>query len=408
MADSPENMNSSSQGNPNEEMDLDALLSSIKRVSDNKDAGKELAKEKPAAPSAPEVKPAAASPKAEAPKPETVKQETHAPENRRTEAPNAQVRRPNPAQARAQSAARRKEIEARRKRASILLAITAVVLVLAIGGGIYLAVSYLMNRETTTAATSVSGNMDSSSEQVRDTVTGEAPSSSTPESTEPSPTPTPAPTPFPAGGPDLAGYIVVIDAGHQAVPNLEQEPMSSSMGGSKDKSSEGFYGVTSGINESEINLSVELVLKAYLESLGCEVYVTRESDDVDISNKERAELAVSYNPDLYIRLYCNAANDSMASGCEVIVPSGGKYSSDLPGWGEALGNAVSAATGSAFNGCTASGNYSGLNWANSVPSFMLRMGYLTNSDDEALLLDEEYQFKICQGIAEFVATMPKH
>ena len=34
----------------------------------------------------------------------------------------------------------------------------------------------------------------------------------------------------------------------------------------------------------------------YLESLGCEVYLTRETNDVDISNKERAEFAVSKNP----------------------------------------------------------------------------------------------------------------
>lgn len=230
----------------------------------------------------------------------------------------------------------------------------------------------------------------------------------TTESTaEPTSTPTPAPTPFPVGGPDLSGYRIVLDAGHQEKPNLEPEALSRSMGGSKDKSSQGFVGVVSGKDESEINLSVELLMASYLKSLGAEVTVTREQNDVNISNKERAELAVSKEPDLYIRLFCNAANDSVSKGCEVIVPSSGKYASEVKTWGDSLGKKLEEITLSTFNGCKASGNYSGLNWADSVPSFMIRMGYLSNSDDEALLLSEEYQFKICKGVAEFIATMPK-
>ncbi|MBQ0011542.1 MAG: N-acetylmuramoyl-L-alanine amidase, partial [Clostridiales bacterium] len=199
-----------------------------------------------------------------------------------------------------------------------------------------------------------------------------------------------------------------IDPGHQEVANLEQEAMSSAMGGSKDRSAEGYTGVVSGINESEINLEVGCLLKAYLESLGCEVYLTRETNDVDISNQERAEFAVSKDPDLFIRLYCNAANDSKTSGCEVIVPASGKFASDVSTWGDNLGKTLVKFTNGVFNGCKSSSQYSGLNWADSVPSFMIRMGYLTNSDEEANLLDEAYRLKICQGVAQFITTMPKH
>ena len=91
----------------------------------------------------------------------------------------------------------------------------------------------------------------------------------------------------------------------------------------------------------------------------------------------------------------------------MIVPSSGKYASEVKNWGDSLGKKLEEITSSTFNGCKASGNYSGLNWADSIPSFMIRMGYLSNSDDEALLLSEEYQFMICKGVAEFIATMPK-
>ena len=302
------------------------------------------------------------------------------------------------------SAQNRKKKAAHRKRVERMLMLTIVLVIAVIGLGIFFLVQNLGGKknESTVTSTSMSAEMTSSE------TTEHTSSTTTTETTTPAPTPTPSPTPFPAGGPDLTGYCVVIDPGHQEVANTEQESMSSSMGGSKDRSALGYSGVVSGINESEINLEVGCLLKAYLESLGCEVYMTRETNDVDISNQERAEFAVAKDPDLFIRLYCNAANDSKTNGCEVIVPSSGKYASEVITWGENLGRSMVNFTNGNFNGCKSSGQYSGLNWAESIPSFMIRMGYLTNSDDEANLLDEAYRMKVCQGIAQFIATMPKH
>ena len=297
------------------------------------------------------------------------------------------------------------KLEAKRRMVSIILATTIILIIGAIGMGVYYAISHLPKKSKDTTVTSASSAVTSVSQTT--TLPSETEITTT-EETTPAPTPTPDATPFPSGGPALAGYTVVIDPGHQAVANKDPEVMSSSMGGSKDRSAQGFIGTVTGKDESEINLETALLLKDYLESLGCEVYLTRETNDVDISNKERAEFAVEHNPDLFIRLYCNAANDSKTSGCEVIVPSSGTYAQQLPVWGEKLGKAIEEKTGSAFAGCKVSGNYTGLNWASSVPSFMIRMGYLTNSDDEAKLLDAEYQFKMCQAIADFVSTMEKH
>lgn len=298
------------------------------------------------------------------------------------------------------------KLEARRRLVSICLATTIILVIAAIGTGIFFAVSHFTSKSKDTSNTSTSVTSLTSLSQT--TTTSPESESTTTEETTPAPTPTPAATPFPAGGPTLAGYKVVIDPGHQAEASKEPEVMSSSMGGSKDRSAQGFIGTVTGRDESEINLETALLLKDYLESLGCEVFLTRETNDVDISNKERAEFAVEHDPDLFIRLYCNAANDSKTSGCEVIVPSSGKYAQQLPSWGETLGKMIETKTGCAFAGCKASGNYTGLNWASSVPSFMVRMGYLTNSDDETRLQDANEQFKICQAIAEFVATMQKH
>jgi len=303
----------------------------------------------------------------------------------------------------------KEEIKRRKRNAAILLGSVFLVILIGLGTGIFFLVKHFTagGKESSVSMTVSETTSLATSESVSETTSEITTTTEMTTTTESTAEPTPATTPFPVGGPDLHGYCVVIDAGHQEVANLSQEAMSDGMSGSKAKSSEGFTGVISGINESEINLSVELLLKAYLESLGCEVYVTRETNDVDISNKERAQFAVSHDPDLYIRLFCNAANDSAANGCEVIVPSGGKYASEVGNWGEMLGKSINGTAGCAFNGCKKSGNYSGLNWASDIPAFMLRMGYLSNSDEETLLLSEEYQFKICQGIAQFINTMPK-
>ena len=367
-----------SENSPEEEkLDLEALLSDIKRVPTTKQA---------ASPAKPDT------PASNAPRPVRAQAGSPAPARR------------NPAAA-AAAAKRRKQIEAKRRQVKIMMAVTAVLLVAAIGTGVYYLVSTLSKDKKTTDTTTTVAVSSSSEDSVAVAV-----SETTPEQTETTtvpPTPTPDVTPFPAGGPDLSGYCVVIDAGHQAVPNREQEEMSSSMSGSKDKSAKGYNGVVTGTDESEINLETALLLRAYLESLGCEVYITRETNDVDISNKERAEFAVSYDPDVYIRLFCNCANDSKTSGCSVIVPSTGKYADEVAAWGEKLGEFIAESCGANFNGCRSSGNYTGLNWANSIPSFMVRMGYLSNSDDEANLLSESYQYQICEGIAQFIATMPK-
>jgi N-acetylmuramoyl-L-alanine amidase len=207
-------------------------------------------------------------------------------------------------------------------------------------------------------------------------------------------------------GPDLTGYVVVLDPGHQQTPNRDQEPLSPTMSGSKDKVSSGTQGVKTGRPEYEVNLEIGLLLRAYLEELGCTVYMTRTENDVDISNIERAEFALSYSPDAYIRLHCDGSSDSSRKGIGVFVANTGKHEGSLVGWADLLGQALSDATGTNYRGCNASSRYSGLNWATDIPSFLLEMGYMSNSAEDVLLSDPDYQIKICKGIADFVSQMP--
>lgn len=236
----------------------------------------------------------------------------------------------------------------------------------------------------------------------------------TPEPTKaatatPTPKPTASPSKQPDGNaPDLTGYIVVLDPGHQMHPDSGQESIGPGMTGTKDKCSSGTAGVSTGRPEYEVNLEIGLVMRDYLQSLGCTVYMTRTTNDVDISNIERANIALSYSPDAYIRLHCNGSDNPDVRGSSVYVADTGKFKDSLVGWGDLLGSCLSAATDTKYRGCYAGSTYSGLNWATDIPSFLLEIGFMSNATDDKLLSDPDFQLKISEGVADFVAQMPQN
>jgi len=206
--------------------------------------------------------------------------------------------------------------------------------------------------------------------------------------------------------PDLSGYVVVLDPGHQLHANSDQESLGPNMSGTKDKCSSGTSGVSTGRPEYEVNLEIGLRMRDYLESLGCVVYMTRTTNDVDISNIDRANIALSYAPNVYIRLHCDGSTNASSRGIGVFVADSGKYAGSLSDWGPLLGNCLSDTTGSNYRGCNAGSTYSGLNWAADIPSFLLEMGFMSNAADDENLSDPDYQMKICQGVAAFASMIP--
>ena len=110
------------------------------------------------------------------------------------------------------------------------------------------------------------------------------------------------------------GKLICIDAGHQATPNTDTEPVGPGAEDKKAKVSAGNTGVTTGTEEYELNLEVALKLQSALEARGYTVKMIRTSNDVDISNAARAELANSDKADAFIRIHANGSTDTNASG----------------------------------------------------------------------------------------------
>lgn len=195
------------------------------------------------------------------------------------------------------------------------------------------------------------------------------------------------------------GKRIVLDAGHG-------EPDGGAVG-------------SSGVMEKELNLKITKFLQAYLEQGGMEVVLTRADDSgiydagshnikqkkrTDIHNREK--LMNHSDADLFVSIHMNKFTDARYSGPQVFYSANHAQSKLLAE--EVQKAMISGLAPESAREVKKAGKEIYLLKQAKLPAILIECGFLSNSREEKLLLDEDYQkqvaWSIYCGIVQYFAA----
>lgn len=187
----------------------------------------------------------------------------------------------------------------------------------------------------------------------------------------------------------LTGKRIMIDPGH---------------GGTEV----GTYGRVSGVLEKDFNLQFSLVLKEVLESANAIVYLSRHDDttvyqgpnyETFFDLMERIKLTERKEADLFISIHAdNFPADLSINGTAAFYYSSLPHSNQSEKIGALIGSKVSQAIDTRWLGVQDS-NFVVVRY-NPFPSVLLELGFLSNKNDEAKLIDPIQQRIMAEAIKE--------
>ncbi|MGM9533686.1 MAG: N-acetylmuramoyl-L-alanine amidase [Intestinibacter sp.] len=202
-------------------------------------------------------------------------------------------------------------------------------------------------------------------------------------------------------------YIICIDPGHQTKGDMSEEPVGPGSSETKFKVSWGTQGVSTNIPEYELNLQASKILKKYLEGMGFKVIMTRETNDVNITNSERAIFANENNADLVIRIHADGSEDSSVSGASLHIPaSNGQYTAKIYEESNKCAKIMFSdmkEAGFKVNNIYERSDLTGFNWSE-VPAVLVEMGFMSNPEEDEKMAEKSYQEKMMKAVAEATQT----
>ena len=186
----------------------------------------------------------------------------------------------------------------------------------------------------------------------------------------------------------VSSKVVIVDAGH----------------GSPDEGAES----SNGVLEAQINLEIALKLQKLLEQSGCTVILTRSDEngiyDADSNSirekkvsdiRNRVEIGNNSNADIFVSIHLNKIDQSKYYGWQTFYKIGSEKSKILAEKiQESLNNSIQREN----NRKPAKLNSIYIMKHIEIPICLVECGFLSNPEEEELLLTDEYQEKLAWGI----------
>lgn len=192
--------------------------------------------------------------------------------------------------------------------------------------------------------------------------------------------------------------VVVIDPSGQKTSSQKKEPIGPGAFKTVAETSSSEVGQTTGCADYDINLQIALKLQNILTDQGYTVVMTRESNDVEISNSGRAMIANTAGADVFVVI-----SGKEQPGVSVVCSSDsnpyncGNYSDGRLLSDSILGS-VAQNTGTTTGNVQEVDNKAAINWCE-APTAIVEVGSVKNSEDEEKLTTDTYQQDMAQGIA---------
>lgn len=183
---------------------------------------------------------------------------------------------------------------------------------------------------------------------------------------------------------------------------MSKEPLGPNSSETKFKVSGGTQGVATKLPEYKLVLSASKILKKDLEDMGFKVIMTRETNDVNITNSERAIFANKNHADLVIRIHADGSENSSTTGASIHIPAkDGKYTTKIYPESNKCAELISAKMkqdGFKVNNIYQRSDLTGFNWSE-VPAVLVEMGFMSNPEEDKKMAQTSYQEKMMKSIA---------
>lgn len=200
--------------------------------------------------------------------------------------------------------------------------------------------------------------------------------------------------------------LICIDPGHQEKANLELEEIWPNSETKKAKVTDWAIWIFTKQKESELVLKIALKIEKLALEKNYKVFLTRNSQNVNLSNKQRSLFVNLLNCDAYVRLHADSSKNQEKNWISILKNSKENiFAYELFDKNFSLSENILSEI---ILETKAKNNWivfrDDLTWTNfaKVPNTLIEMWFLSNKEEDILLFSEEYQYKLAFWILNWI------